>query len=123
MDAAGFFFIVDRKDDLIITTGFNVYPSEVERVLESYEGVKTAAVVGQPDRIRGQVIVGYAVPAENKTIDKAGLLEHCRRHLPSHKIPKILRVVDEIPRSPVGKPLKKLLRRSEAPGPVPEPGK
>ena len=88
MDAEGFFTIVDRKDDLIITSGFNVYPSEVEQVLEKHPGVGSAAVVAGPDRVRGQVLVGYVVPKPEQDLDKGELLDFCRRHLSSTKSPK-----------------------------------
>ena len=111
MDAEGFFTIVDRKDDLIITSGFNVYPSEVERVLEKHPGVRSAAVVAGPDRVRGQVLVGYVVPEPERDLDKSELLDSAAGHLSSYKVPKRLKVVDKIPLSPVGKPLRKNLRQ------------
>ena len=112
MDAEGFLTIVDRKDDLIITNGFNVYPSEVEQVLEKPRRcgpLRWSAA----DRVRGQVIVGYVVPEPEQDLDKSELLDFCRRDLASHKVPKRLKVVDKIPHSPLGKPLRKNLRQTE----------
>jgi long-chain acyl-CoA synthetase len=113
MDADGFFTIVERKDDLIITHGFNVYPSEIEAVLKRHPGVHSTAVVGVADRLRGQAIVAYVVPDNDRPPTRENLLAHCRRELPDHKVPKRLNLVDEIPHSPVGKPLRKTLRDAE----------
>ncbi|HEY6000610.1 MAG TPA: AMP-binding protein [bacterium] len=110
MDADGFFFIVDRRDDLIITSGFNVYPSEVEAVLKAHPGVADAAVVGVPDPSHGKVVIARVVPREKVELSAAEVLEHCRQRLPDHKVPRRVLVVDEIPKSPVGKPLRRQLR-------------
>ena len=110
MDAEGFFFIVDRRDDLIITSGFNVYPSEVEAVLKAHPGVADAAVVGVPDPSHGRVVIARVVPREGEELTAAAVLEHCRQRLPDHKVPRRVLVVAEIPKSPVGKPLRRQLR-------------
>jgi long-chain acyl-CoA synthetase len=110
MDADGFFFIVDRKDDMIITSGFNVYPSEVEAALKTHPGVADAVVVGVPDPSRGRSIVARVVPREGSALTDAQVLEHCRALLPDYKVPRRVLIVAEIPKSPVGKPLRRELR-------------
>lgn len=110
MDENGYFHIVDRKDDLIISSGFNVYPSEVENVLIRHSGVKDAGVIGAPDRIRGASIVAYVVMEEGKSFDRKGLLAHCREHLPEFKVPRRINQREEIPYNRVGKPLRRVLR-------------
>ncbi len=111
MDADGFFYLVDRKDDLIISGGFNVYPSDVERVLGRHPQIKDTAVIGVPDRIRGESILAFVVTEDDARPDKMELLAYCREHLASFKVPKAVIYVDRIPKSPVGKPLRKLLRQ------------
>lgn len=111
MDADGFFYVVDRKDDLIISGGFNVYPSDVEGVLGRHPGIKDTAVIGVPDPIRGESILAFVVSEDGERPAKKEILAHCREYLASFKVPKAVIYVDSIPKSPVGKPLRKLLRR------------
>lgn len=110
MDAEGFFYIVDRKDDLIITSGFNVYPSDIEAVLEQHPDVDAAAAVGMPDRIKGEIVAAFVVPAGSSRIDRRLLAAHCRKYLPDQAVPRTFRIVDAIPLSPLGKPLRRILR-------------
>jgi long-chain acyl-CoA synthetase len=112
MDEDGFFYIVDRKDDLIISGGFNVYPSDIEDVLVRHPGVREAAVIGMPDRIRGESVLAFVVPEDKASLDKLALLEYCRNHMAAFKAPKDIVFVDSIPRSPVGKPLRRVLRQN-----------
>jgi long-chain acyl-CoA synthetase len=109
-DADGFFFVVDRTDDLIITSGHNVYPSEVEAVLAGLPGVKDVAVVGAPDKLRGAVVVAHVVLKEGATATREELLKACRENLPDFKVPRAVHFADSVPRSPVGKPLRRALR-------------
>lgn len=109
-DADGYFFVVDRKDDLIITSGHNVYPSEVEAVLARHPSVKDVAVVGAPDALRGAVVVAHVVLKPGASATRDELLRVCRENLPVFKVPRTVRFTDQVPRSPVGKPLKRALR-------------
>ena len=109
VDADGFFYIVDRKDDLIITSGHNVYPSEVEAVLSRHPAVKDVAVVGVADRMRGQTIVAHVVLKEGHTATREELLAGCRENLPDFKVPQTVKLVDALPRNPVGKTLRRAL--------------
>jgi long-chain acyl-CoA synthetase len=110
MDGNGYFFLVDRKDDLIITSGYNVYPSDVESVLREHEKVRDAAVVGVPDALRGNVIKAILVTDEGERRIKADILAHCRRRLPPYKVPRIVEFREAIPRNPAGKTLRRPLR-------------
>jgi long-chain acyl-CoA synthetase len=114
-DEAGFFFIVDRRDDLIITSGHNVYPSEVEAVLARHAGVKDVVVVAAADKLRGASVVAHVVLKEGTAATRDELLGLCRENLPEFKVPRALHFVDQLPRSPVGKTLRKPLRDKTQP--------
>lgn len=115
-DDNGFYYIVDRKDDLILTSGHNVYPSEVEPVLAAHPAVKEVAVVGKPDRMRGAIVIAYVVPKPETPINLDELLLRCRENLPDWKVPRRIVVVESLPKNPAGKTLRKPLR--EAPEPA-----
>ena len=111
MDANGFFYLVDRKDDLIISSGFNVYPSQIEEVLMKNQKVKESAVIGIPDRLKGQSIVAILVLEKEVKAEKEEVMEFCRENLPDYKRPKRIIFRDQIPKNPAGKPLRKILRK------------
>ncbi|OIP92657.1 MAG: long-chain fatty acid--CoA ligase [Syntrophobacterales bacterium CG03_land_8_20_14_0_80_58_14] len=113
MDEDGYFYLVDRKDDLIITSGFNVYPSEVEAALVRHPAVQEAAVVGANDAVRGQVVVASVVLRDGATATAAELLTHCQEQLVPHKAPRTIRFVAEIPKQPTGKAIRRLLRTDD----------
>ncbi len=109
-DEDGFYFIVDRKKDLVIRGGYNVYPREVEEVLYEHPAVAEAAVIGRPDDKLGEEVV--AVVALKKGADGTveELKAYCKEHLAAYKYPREVRIVDELPKGPTGKILKKELR-------------
>jgi long-chain acyl-CoA synthetase len=111
MDQDGFFYIVDRKDDLIISSGFNIYPSQIEGVLEKHPKIKEAAVIGAPDRIKGQSIVAVIVLKEGIQGDKEEFLTYCKENMPEYRVPKTILLRDAIPRNPAGKILRRVLKR------------
>jgi len=111
MDEDGFFYIVDRKDDLILSSGFNVYPSQVEEILEKHPKIKEAAVIGVPDRVKGQAILAVIVLREGMQGDKEEFLSYCKEKMPDYRVPKSILLRDAIPRNPAGKILKRVLRR------------
>jgi len=113
MDEEGYFYIVDRKKDLIIAGGFNIYPREVEEVLYLHRGVKEAAVVGVPDPYRGETVKAFIVPREGVTLDPEEIKQFCRQHLAAYKIPRIIEFRDELPKSLVGKVLRRALLEEE----------
>ena len=113
--ANGLFSIVGRKKDLIITSGFNVYPSEVDSVLRDAPGVRDAAVVGFSDPQRGEVVKAFVVMQDKAKWDEDALREHCRTRLSKHKQPRIYEhCVDDLPRNFLGKVVRRKLRDGEA---------
>jgi long-chain acyl-CoA synthetase len=111
VDQDGFFKIVDRKKDLIITSGFNVYPSDVEAVLRNYPGVKDAAVVGVPDPQRGEIVKAVIAVGDKAAFHRQGLDHFMEEHLAHHKRPKFIEVCEgDLPRNFLGKVLRRKLR-------------
>jgi len=111
MDEDGFFYIVDRKKDMIITEGFNVYPREIEEVLYTHPKVKEAAAVGVKDRLKGEVVKAFVVPKEGETLTKEDILNYCREHLAWYKVPKAVELMTELPKSAIGKVLRRELKK------------
>ena len=109
-DEDGYLFIVDRLKDMIVSGGENIAGSEVERVLYEHEAVLEAAVVGRPDERWGEVPVAYVVLRPESAIEGDELVEHCRARLARFKVPKDVVLLDELPRNPSGKVLKRELR-------------
>ncbi|MFI7606007.1 long-chain-fatty-acid--CoA ligase [Micromonospora sp. NPDC049366] len=110
MDPDGFVTVVDRIKELIITGGFNVYPSEVEEALRRVPGVRDAAAVGLPGDGGGEEVVAVVVLDEGCTSDPDGIRFACRRHLTGYKVPRRVVVVDDLPRSQIGKVLRRQVR-------------
>jgi long-chain acyl-CoA synthetase len=111
-DRDGYFTIVDRKKDIIKTSGFLVFPAEVEEVLSAFPDVAEAAVIGVPDVERGEIIKALVVPRPDRSIDVAALERHCEQHLGKHKRPKQIDIVRELPKNFLGKVLRRRLRES-----------
>jgi long-chain acyl-CoA synthetase len=109
MDQDGFFTIVDRKKDVILVSGFNVYPNEIEEQIASLAGVKEVGVIGLPDETTGERVCAYVV-ASPGVLSEEQIIEHCRKDLARYKIPKSITIVDELPKSPIGKILRRELR-------------
>lgn len=109
VDAQGFIRIVDRKKDMIIVSGFNVYPNEIEDVLMQHPKVREAAAIGVPSDLSGEA-VKVCIVKKDATLTKEELLDHCRRQLTGYKVPKIIEFRDELPKSNVGKILRRELR-------------
>jgi long-chain acyl-CoA synthetase len=112
-DRDGYFTIVDRKKDIIKTSGFLVFPAEVEEILFRFPGIAEATVVGMPDAERGEVVKALVVPREKGRLDVTALELHCREHLSKHKRPRHIEVVDELPKNFLGKVLRRKLREQE----------
>ena len=110
VSADGFVTIVDRRKELIITGGFNVAPTEVETALLSHPSVADAAVVGLPSSRGGEDVAAVVVLATGATLDVAALRDHCRKHLSAYKVPKTIVARDELPRSLIGKVLRRVVR-------------
>jgi len=110
MDEQGFLKIVDRKKDMILVSGFNVYPNEIEDVIAMHPDVKEVAAVGVPDEVAGERVKVIIVP-RNPGLTKESVIEHCRKNLTGYKIPRIVEFRDtELPKTPVGKILRRELR-------------
>ena len=110
VDDDGFLFLVDRVKDLIIVSGFNVYPAEVEEVLAAHPAVAQAAVIGVPHPHSGEAVKAYVVTADGASVEEDDLIQHCEAHLARYKCPQKVMFVDEIPQSATGKVLRKELR-------------
>jgi long-chain acyl-CoA synthetase len=119
-DADGFFRIVDRKKDLIITSGVNVYPTDVEHVLRQYADIEDVAVLGVPDGDRGELVKVVVVPKDGRKFSRRAFDEFAREHLEVHKRPRVVEVVrGPLPRNPLGKVLRRVLRNQHLNGEVP----
>jgi long-chain acyl-CoA synthetase len=112
-DERGFLKIVDRKKDMIIVSGFNVFPNEVEAVAAACAGVAECACVGRPDEKTGEAVRLFIAKAPGASITEADLIAHCRRELAAYKVPKDVRFLEALPKSAVGKILRKDLRGLE----------
>jgi long-chain acyl-CoA synthetase len=113
MDDDGFFSIVDRKKDLIIAGGFNIYPAEVEAVIASHEAVAEVVVAGLPDRYRGETVKAYVVRKPGATLTEEDVRTHCAAALTAYKVPKLVEFRDELPKTAVGKALRRQLVAEE----------
>jgi long-chain acyl-CoA synthetase len=114
MDADGRLYIEDRKKDLIIVSGFNVYPNEVENVVTTHPGVLEAAVIGVPDPKTGEAVKVFVVK-KDASLDEAELSAYCRERLTGYKTPDIVEFVDELPKSHIGKVLRRELKADDEP--------
>jgi long-chain acyl-CoA synthetase len=110
-DADGYYYITDRKKDMLLVNGINVYPREIEEVLYKFGGVKEAAVIGVPDSRKGEQPVAYIAPAEGVTLDEKAVLQFLRQNLADYKVPKHVIFLPALPRNPTGKILKTALRQ------------
>jgi len=114
-DEKGFLKIVDRKKDMIIVSGFNVYPNEVEAVATACPGVMECACIGVPDEKTGEAVKLFVVKAPNATLTNEELVTHCRKEMTAYKTPKIVQFIDALPKSNVGKILRRELRDQNVP--------
>ena len=110
IDEDGYFYIIDRKKDMIISEGFNIYPNEIDEVLLKHPKVFDVAAVGIPDRLRGEKVILYVVVKEGEVAGQEEILDFCRDNLAKYKVPKKVEFRKELPKTPVGKVLRKVLR-------------
>ncbi len=113
VDEDGFFTIVDRKKDMIIASGYNIYPREIEEVLYTHPKVAEAAVVGIPDPYRGETVKAYIVPKAGANVTAEEIIAYCHEKLAAYKVPRLVEFRPELPKSMVGKVLRRLLRDEE----------
>ncbi|MCG9696833.1 long-chain-fatty-acid--CoA ligase FadD [Shewanella sp. Isolate11] len=109
MDEQGFFYIVDRKKDMILVSGFNVFPNEIEEVVALHPKVLEVAAVGVPHEVSGELVKVFVVPRD-KSLTEEQIIKHCRQHLTGYKIPKLVEFREELPKTNVGKILRRELR-------------
>ena len=109
MDEDGYIFIEDRKKDMILVSGFNVYPNEIENVVVELDGILEAAAIGLPDERSGEIVKLFAVRKDD-SITEQDIIDHCRKNLTGYKRPRIIEFRDELPKTNVGKILRRALR-------------
>ena len=114
MDEQGYFYIVERKKDMIISEGFNVYPREIEEFLLQHPKVSDASVVGMPDRLRGEKVYAFVVLREGQRATAEEIIQYCKEHLVRYKVPRTVIFRDSIPRNIAGKNLRRVLREEAA---------
>ena len=110
VDEEGYVSLVDRKTDMIIRGGFNVYPREVEEVVYQHESIAEAAIVGVPDKVHGEEVVAVVALKPDRQLDHEQLEQFCRLHLAAYKVPRRTVIMESLPKGPTGKILKRLIR-------------
>ena len=110
IDKDGYIWIAGRKKDMIISHGMNIYPKEIEEILIKHPKVKDAAVIGKPDKFRGEVPLAFIVPEEGESISPKEIIEFCKEHLANYKVPHTVKIKDKLPKTPTGKVLKRILK-------------
>jgi long-chain acyl-CoA synthetase len=109
MDESGFLYLVDREKDMILVSGFNVYPNEIESVVSHHPDIKECGAIGVPDSKTGEAIKIFVVKSD-PGLDKETLLAHCRLNLTGYKIPKFIEFTDSLPKTNIGKILRRELK-------------
>ena len=113
MDEDGYFHISDRKKDMIIAGGYNIYPADVEAALFENPKVREAAVIGVPDERRGETVKAFVVLKEGESATEEEIIAFCREQLAAYKLPRIIEFRDDLPKSMVGKILRRVLLEEE----------
>ncbi|MGA2403066.1 MAG: AMP-binding protein, partial [Syntrophobacteraceae bacterium] len=116
MDDEGYIFVVDRKKDMIITAGYNVYPAEIERVVLKLEKVAICAVGKEPDELKGELAKAFVVLKPGETATEEEILSFCREHLANYKVPRGVYFVDDVPKTSTGKIMRRKLADLVKPG-------
>ncbi|MBW1818290.1 MAG: AMP-binding protein, partial [Deltaproteobacteria bacterium] len=113
MDEDGYIFIVDRKKDMIIAGGYNIYPRDIDEILFEHPKIQEACAVGIPDAYRGETVKAFVVPSPGETLTEEEVIAFCREKLAAYKVPKIVEFMDELPKTTVGKVLRRKLKEME----------
>jgi long-chain acyl-CoA synthetase len=114
MDEEGYIYIVDRKTDMILSAGYNIYPAEVERVVAKHPAVAMVAVTGVPDTVKGEVAKAYIVLKEGFSPSAEEIIAQCRGELAGYKIPRAIAFVPDLPKTSTGKIIRRALRKMES---------
>jgi long-chain acyl-CoA synthetase len=114
MDRNGWFYLVDRKKDMIVASGFKVWPREVEDVLYQHPDVREAAVIGVPDPYRGETVKAFVALRDGATLTAEELISFCKERMANYKYPRQVQFIDEIPKTASGKFLRRALREASA---------
>lgn len=109
-DEDGYLYLVDRTSDMIVTGGYNVYPREVEDALAAHPAVREVVVVGLPDDKWGEAVAAFVALRKDASAEEAELIAFARDRVASYKVPKQVRFIDDVPKSPVGKLLRRAVR-------------
>ncbi len=113
MDEDGYLFIIDRKKDMIIASGYNIYPRDVEEVIYEHPAVQEAVVVGIPDEYRGETVKAVVVLKEGQSITEDEMIEYCRENMAAYRVPRIVEFRKELPKTAVGKILRRTVKEEE----------
>ncbi|HCW51585.1 MAG TPA: long-chain fatty acid--CoA ligase, partial [Clostridiales bacterium] len=113
MDEDGYTYIVDRKKEMILASGYNIYPREIEEVLYEHPKVKEAAAIGVPDKYRGETVKVFIVLKEGEEATAEEIIDFCRDKLAKYKVPKLVEFREELPKTIVGKVLRRVLVEEE----------
>jgi long-chain acyl-CoA synthetase len=112
-DEDGYLKITDRKKDMIIAGGYNIYPVEVDGVLFDHPQILEACTIGVKDEYRGETVKAFVVAKQGETLTEDAVIEFCRKNLAAYKVPKIVEFIDELPKTAVGKVLRRKLKERE----------
>jgi long-chain acyl-CoA synthetase len=115
MDEDGYLYIVDRRKDMILTGGFNIYPAELERVIAAHPAVAMVAVGSQPDATKGEIAKAYIVLRNDEKVDADAIISHCREHMAAYKVPRRVQFVDDLPKTSSGKVMRRKLKSLDPP--------
>jgi long-chain acyl-CoA synthetase len=118
IDAEGYFYIVDRKKDMILTAGYNIYPAEIERVIAGHPSVAMVGVGAKPDATKGEIAKAYIVLKSGANADADGILDYCRQHLAAYKMPREVQFVPALPTTSSGKIMRRQLKTLDLDTPV-----
>ena len=114
-DADGYYFITDRKKDMLLVNGINVYPREIEEIIHQFPGVKESAVIGKPDPRKGEQPIAFVTPNDGVVLEEKVIQQFVRKKLADYKVPKRVLMLPNLPRNAMGKILKKALREIPIP--------
>jgi long-chain acyl-CoA synthetase len=112
-DDEGYLYVVDRAKEVIISGGYNIYPAEVERIVAQHPSVAMVAVAAMHDELKGQVPKAFIVPRTGMSCTAHDIIEHCRPHLASYKLPRDIALLDDLPKTSTGKILRRMLASSQ----------